>query len=86
MSRALLKTAFVMIVLVLMIIFLVPAQLALELILPHERGGDRMLPGILVLFACMWVANRITSLLFWKTQLSDERWSIFDDRRRRRSG
>jgi hypothetical protein len=85
-AKALLKTAFVLIVLLLMIVILVPAQLALELILPFERGGDRLLPGIIVLASCMWVANRITSFLFWKTHLSDERWSIWDSRRRRRPG
>ncbi len=85
MAKALLKTVFVLIVLVLMIVIVVPAQLALDLILPLERGGDRLLPGIIVLFSCMWVANRITSLLFWKTRLSDERWSIMNSRRSPRS-
>jgi hypothetical protein len=81
-AKALLKTAFVLIVLLLTIVILVPAQLALELILPLERGGDRLLPGIVVGVSCMWVANRITPLLFWKTHLSDKRWSIWDSRRR----
>jgi hypothetical protein len=85
-ATALLKTAFVMIVLFLMIVILVPAQLALDLILPLERGGNRLLPGIIVLIFCMSVANRITSLLFWKTHLSGERWSIFDHRRSHGSG
>jgi hypothetical protein len=86
MAKALLKTAFVLIVLLLMIVILVPAQLVLDLILPLERGGDRLLPGVTVLVSCMWVANRITSFLFWKTHVSNDRWSIWDSRRRRRPG
>ncbi len=86
MANALLKTAFVLIVLLLMIVILVPAQLALEITLPHERGGDRLLPGLIVVFCSLCIANRITSLVFWRTHLSDERLSIWDRRRSRRSG
>jgi hypothetical protein len=85
-TKALLKTAFVLIVMLLMIALLVPAMLALEYVLPAERGGDRLLPGIIVTVLCLGAANRITSLLFLTTHLSDERWSIWDNRRRRRAG
>jgi hypothetical protein len=85
MTKALLKSAFVMIVIVLTIIFLIPAQVVLEFFWPTERG-DRLLPGLIVVFACAWAANRLTSFLFWNTHLSDERWSLLGDRRRRRPG
>jgi hypothetical protein len=85
MTKALLKAAFVMIVIVLTLIFLIPAQFVLELVWPTGRG-DRLLPGLIVIFACVWTANRLTSTLFWNTHLSDERWSLLHDRRRRRPG
>jgi hypothetical protein len=91
MKRALLKTAFTVSVLVLTFAFLVPAQLLLEAILPigydahgRLRSVDRLFPGILVIFACLMAANKITSFLFWSARLSDERWSIFATRRSRR--
>jgi hypothetical protein len=83
-TNALLKTAFVLIVMLLTIALIVPPMLALEILLPTERGGDRLLPGVIVAFACLWAADRITSLLFWKTHVSDERWSILDSRGWRR--
>ena len=61
-----------------------PCALALDLILPLGRSGDRLLPGIIVMVFCLWAADRIASLVFWKTHLSDERWSIWDNRHRRR--
>jgi presenilin-like A22 family membrane protease len=83
MKRFLLKTAFVVAVLFLTLVFVVPAQLLLELILPsvewregHYHGGDRLLPGLLVVFACLYSANRIVSFLFRRTGLSDKRWSL----------
>jgi hypothetical protein len=85
MTRALLKTAFALIVILLTIIFLIPAQLILEFFLPTGRG-DRLLPGIIVIFSCVWAANRVTSLAFWHTHLSDERWSVLDRRQRRWPG
>jgi hypothetical protein len=93
MKKAFLKTAFVAIVLVLMIVLLIPASLLLDSVLSigHDAHGrlrsiDRLLPGILVIFACLMAANRIASFLFLSARLTDERWSIFEDRRRRRLG
>ena len=66
MKKALLKPAFVLIVIVLTIAFLIPAQLVLEFLWPTGHG-DRLLAGIVVTFSCLWAANRITSLLLWNT-------------------
>ncbi len=85
MKKGLLKAAFVMVVIVLTIIFLIPAQFVLEFFWPTGRG-DRLLPGLIVVLACVWAANRLSSILFWNMQLSDERWSLVDDRRRCRPG
>ena len=41
---------------------------------------------MLVIFACLMLANKIISFLFLSAHLTDERWSIFEDRRRRRPG
>jgi hypothetical protein len=77
MRRLLLKTAFVVAVLLLWLVFLVPAIMVLETLLPSDRGGDRLLPGGLLVFACIYAANRIVSFLFRSMRLSDERWSLF---------
>src|SRR3954447_7574362 len=93
MKKALLKTAFVAFAIVLMVAFLIPASLLLDAVLPigydahgRLRSVDRLFPGILVIFACLMAANRITSFVFLSARLTDERWSIFEDRRRRRPG
>jgi hypothetical protein len=87
MKRIALKTAFVVSVLFLTFVFLVPAQLLLEILLPssfwqggRRHGGDRLLPGLLVIFACLYTANRSVSFLFRRTGLSDERWSLLSRR------
>jgi len=76
-KRLLLKTAFVVAVLFLTFAFLIPAQLLLETIYP---GGDRLLAGTLVIFACLFAANRIVSFLFRWRRLSDQRWSLLSRR------
>ncbi len=87
MKKALLKTAFVFTVILLTIVFLMPAQSLLEYVLLDGRVNvDRLLPGIIVLFFCIWAADRITGLLFCKTHLMDQRWSVLKSRRSRRSG
>ena len=73
MKRLLLKTAFVVAVLFLTLVFLIPAQLLLEAI--YQRG-DRLLAGTLVIVACLYAANRSVGFLFRWTGLSDQRWSI----------
>jgi hypothetical protein len=94
MKNALLKTAFAFAVILLMLVFLMPAQAVLESVLPadgvypdgtHHRV-DRLLPGTLVVFGCLWLANRITGILFLKCGLSAERWSLFARPLSRRSG
>ena len=77
MKRLLLRTAFVVAVLVLTFVFLVPAQLLLEATYP---GGDRLLAGLLVAFACLYAANRCVSFVFRRTRLSDGRWSVLSRR------
>ena len=92
MKNALLKTAFAITVILLMLLVLIPAQAVLEFVLPADgrradgtyRAVDRLLPGIVVVFFCLWAADRITGLLFWKTHLCDERWSLLTSRRSRR--
>jgi hypothetical protein len=93
MKNSLLKTAFAFIVILLMIVLLIPASFVRESIFPSGRGpdglyrgGDGLLPGIVIVFCCLWVANRITGTLFWKAHLSDERWSLLTSRRSRRRG
>jgi hypothetical protein len=93
MKNALVKTAFVFSVILLTIVFLMPAQSVLEYVLLDQRNADgtlrsvdRLLPGIIVLFFCIWAADRITGLLFSKTHLLDQRWSLMPSRRSRRSG
>jgi hypothetical protein len=92
MRRSLLKAAFTVTVLFLMLILLIPATVALEALFPtvrgpsgHYRSGDRLLPGIVALFACLWSADRMTSVLFKSARLSEERWSLLKSRRARRS-
>ena len=75
MRQSILKAVFALTVVVLTMVFIVPAYLALELLLPTGRG-DRLLPGVIVAYFCVWAANRFTSLFFWRMQLSDERWSV----------
>ena len=76
MARPFLKAAFILAVISLMLVFLVPGYMLLEFFLPTGRGGDRLMPGVVVICFCLWSANRITSLLFWRMHLSDERWSL----------
>jgi hypothetical protein len=89
MKTLLLKTAFVIVVLLLTIVFLVPAALVRDAMLPLGRGPDglhrnvdMLLPGVLAIFFCLYLANRITSFLFWRARLSAERWSILTPDRR----
>jgi len=91
MKKALLKTAFTASVLFFTIAFLIPAYLLLDAVLPigydtqgRLRSIDRLFPGLLVVFACLMLANKIISFLFWSAHLSDERWSILEARRSRR--
>ena len=85
MARPFLKTAFYLAVILLSFVFLLPGYMLLEFFLPTGRGGDRLLPGVVVIYFCIWTANRITSLLFWRMHLSDERWSVLSSRPARRS-
>jgi hypothetical protein len=87
MKKILLRTAFIIAVLVLTLMFLIPAQLLLEVVLPitftsggHVHGGDRLLQGILVMFGCVYAANRLASFVFTRTGLSDKRWSVLSRR------
>jgi hypothetical protein len=86
MKKVLLKTAFIMSVIVLMIVLLTPAYLLLDVVLPTWHGSHGLFPGIVVVAACQMAANRVVSLLFLSTRLSDKRWSIFETRRSRSAG
>ncbi len=91
MRRAILKTAFFLSVLVLTLVFLIPGFLLMDWLVPMRpgptghHGGDRLFPGVIVAGLCVVLADRIASFLFRAGRLSEGRWSIFDDRRRRRS-
>jgi len=92
MKKVLLKTASITSVIVFTIAFLIPATLLLDAVLPigydahgRLRSIDRLFPGILVIFACLMAANRITSFHFVSAHLSDDRWTIFATRRSRRA-
>ncbi len=76
MKTAMLKTAFASGVALLAIILLVPAYIILEAFFPSGRGGDRLLPGLITVFACMYVADRTVSWIFRRTHLSDESWTV----------
>jgi hypothetical protein len=91
MRRALLKTAFALSVFVLTTVFLIPASLAIDELFPMSRRpsgpqGDRLFPAMFALILCLVLANRISSSLFRAVRLTEERWSIFDQGRRRRPG
>jgi hypothetical protein len=83
MNKLLVKTAFWLATVVLMLVFLVPAQFLLEIMLPR---GDRVLVGTIVAVICLVTAGRITSYLFQATHITDERLSVFGARRQRGSG
>jgi hypothetical protein len=83
MKKLLLKTSFHLAVGFLTLVFLVPAYVLLETVLPSgpEPGrphgsGDRLLPGLLLIFACLYAADRIVSRLFRLAGLADRRWSV----------
>jgi hypothetical protein len=80
MRQILLKTAFVIAVTFLALLLSFPAYLLPEALWPSERGGDRLLLGTVVLFACLYAADRIASFLFGRTGLSDTRWSVLSHR------
>ena len=84
MARPFLKAAFILAVILLTFVLLVPGYMLLEFFLPTGRGGDRLLPGVVVIYFCLWSANRITSMLFWRMHLSDEPWSLLSARGVRR--
>jgi hypothetical protein len=83
MNKLLVKTAFWIATLVLMLVFLVPAQFLLEIMLPR---GDRTLVGTIVAVICLVLGGRITSFLLQAVHLTDERLSVFGTRRQRGSG
>jgi hypothetical protein len=80
MKKLWLRTAFVIAVTFVTLVLLIPAYLLLDVLLPSDRGGDRLLPGIVVMFACLYAADRIASALFGRTGLSDKRWSVLSRR------
>ncbi len=92
MKNLFLKTAFAFSVILLTLMLLIPAQSLLEYVLPADgrqpdgtyRTVDRLLPGIIVIVCCLAAADRITGQVFWKTHLSQERWSVLKSRRPRR--
>jgi hypothetical protein len=93
MKKTLLKTTFIISVFALTLVFLFPANLLLDAVLParldehgHLRTMDALFPGFVVMSVSLIIANRIISFLFLSAHLSEERWSIFESRRSRRLG
>lgn len=83
MKTAILRTLFHLAVFLLAIVFLMPGYPVLEYLLPIERMRDRLFPGIVIIATCVWAADRIVSLLFLKSRISGERWSVFSHGRSR---
>jgi hypothetical protein len=80
MKNALVKTAFIFTVIFLTAFFLLVAYAIGEFVFPEEhRHFDTLLPGIICLFFCIWIADQITALVFSKTHLTDGRWSLLRD-------
>ena len=80
MKKLLLKTAFVIAVTFVTLVLLVPTYPLLEALDPSDKGGDRLLPGVVMIFGCLFAADRITSVLFGRSGLSDKRWSLLSRR------
>jgi hypothetical protein len=80
MKMILLKSAFVLAILFLSLVFLVLAGILLDAVAPYGRtpskGVDRIFLGIPMVVACLFVANRIVSSVFLHMGLSDKRWSL----------
>ena len=92
MKRALLKAAFHLAVFALTLVLLIPTSVVLNEIVwvrlgsrGDYHGGIGLLPAIVVLVLLVHLSNRVVSFLFRTSGLSDERWSVFDHRPRRRS-
>jgi hypothetical protein len=85
MRRALRKTAFHLAVLLLTVAFLIPAMVVLDRVTPVD-SGDRLFPGLITIFLCVILADRLVSFLFRAGGLTEERWSVLDHGRRRRPG
>ena len=92
MRHALLKTAFALAVLVLTLMFLIPASLVVDGVFPMKPGpgghygGDRLFPGVIAMGICVCLSDRIVAYLFRAGRLTEERLSVFDGRTRRRPG
>ncbi len=90
MKRAFWKTAFVLSVFLVGMLLLIPAALVQRAIFPvfydgsGLHGRDPLPMGIIVLGVCVCIADRSISRLFRLAGLTDERWSVFQTRRRLR--
>jgi hypothetical protein len=93
MKRALWKLVFHVMILFVIVVLLIPMNVALDFLFTahapdihgHYRSADRLFPGIIALFICLGIADRIVSIVFRLTGISEERWSIFPSRRRSRA-
>ena len=88
MKRAFWKTAFVLSVSLVGLLLIIPATLVQRAVFPVYydgsglHGGDALPMGGIVLGVCLCIADRSISRLFRLAGLADERWSIFQTRRR----
>ena len=78
MKRALLKTAFVLAVLLFGMILMIPVQFVID-----GYRGDRLPLGVIGLGVCFAIADRSISSLFRLANFTEERWSVFRSRARR---
>jgi hypothetical protein len=82
MKRVYLRTAFILLVIVVGVIFMAPAKLALDALFPVSPGRDALPLGVLAVALCLWIADRSVSWFFRLARLTDERWSVFRSRGR----
>ena len=82
MKRGLKVLAFIGMFCVFLLPLLLAVYLLIEVFLPAQRGPDGLyMPANWSGFiASMWLANRMTSYVFWKTGLSATRWTLFSRR------
>ncbi len=88
MKKNLLKLAFGFSFLILWMLLFVSMLAAIDILFPVRRGADGLYPSVdrmpLVVIAIVssaWLANGVTSLFFYFSRISEERWSVFNRRR-----
>ncbi len=86
-NRALRKLVFTILTLFLGLALYLPAHFVLQALFapPSGWGDSGLVVSMVGIVVCVWIADRITSSAFRFTRLTEERWSIFSHRSRRRN-